>query len=248
MENSAFVVSGNTCTIIHNSEMFTITDTHMNYNRIIKLLNSGKFKKAVSKIDISKNLTKFGKGKIKVIDGVVYYGESVLSNGATKHLLACIEKGQDYRSLINFIDNLMENPSYRAVQELYTFLERSNVPITSNGTFLVYKKVRTDYLDIHSGTMDNTPGNVLTMARNMVDENSNNTCSAGLHVCAYSYLKSFGGSNSRIVICEVNPRDVVSIPVDYNSAKMRTCEYKVLKDVTDRVNTDGDILNDFEGI
>src|SRR5678815_3512509 len=28
--------------------------------------------------------------------------------------------------------------------------------------------------------------------------------------------------------CEVNPADVVSIPVDYDQAKMRVCKYKVL--------------------
>jgi hypothetical protein len=31
---------------------------------------------------------------------------------------------------------------------------------------------------------------------------------------------------------EVNPADVVAIPVDYNNAKMRVCKYKVLGVVT----------------
>ena len=33
--------------------------------------------------------------------------------------------------------------------------------------------------------------------------------------------------NVIIVSCIVNPMNVVSIPTDYNGAKMRVCEYKV---------------------
>jgi Ran GTPase-activating protein (RanGAP) involved in mRNA processing and transport len=36
---------------------------------------------------------------------------------------------------------------------------------------------------------------------------------------------------------KVNPRDVVAVPVDYNNAKMRVCEYVVLSVVTNE-NTD----------
>jgi len=31
----------------------------------------------------------------------------------------------------------------------------------------------------------------------------------------------------------VNPEDVVSIPTDYNDAKMRTCKYVVIEEVTE---------------
>jgi hypothetical protein len=41
-----------------------------------------------------------------------------------------------------------------------------------------------------------------------------------------SYLNHFGGA--RTVIVKVNPRDVVSIPSDYNGAKGRTCRYEVI--------------------
>ncbi|EFW4639850.1 helix-turn-helix domain-containing protein, partial [Shigella flexneri] len=33
---------------------------------------------------------------------------------------------------------------------------------------------------------------------------------------------------------KVHPRDVVSIPIDYNDAKMRTCQYEVVEDVTEQ--------------
>jgi len=33
---------------------------------------------------------------------------------------------------------------------------------------------------------------------------------------------------------KVNPKDVVSVPYDYNYSKMRVCEYEVLREVEDK--------------
>jgi hypothetical protein len=127
----------------------------------------------------------------------------------------------------------MENPSYRAVQELYKFLEVGQMPLTEDGHFLAYKKVRENFKDIHSGTFDNSVGKICEMPRNKVDEDSSRTCSSGLHVCSYSYLNSFGnGTTDKVVVVKINPRDVVSIPADYNNTKMRLCRYEVIQDVT----------------
>jgi hypothetical protein len=108
-------------------------------------------------------------------------------------------------------------------------LEKNNLPITPDGYFLAYKKVRANYLDVHSGTMDNSPGRVVEMPRNKVDDNQNNTCSHGLHFCSEGYLKHFGGE--RTVIVKINPADVVSIPNDYNQTKGRACRYEVIGEV-----------------
>jgi hypothetical protein len=133
--------------------------------------------------------------------------------------------------LEQFIDNLMENPSKRAVDELYGFLEKNTLPITDDGCFLAYKKVKADYKDVYSGTIDNSVGQNVSMPRNKVNDDANQTCSDGLHFCSIDYLKHFGGE--RIVILKINPRDVVSIPVDYNNAKGRCCAYYVIGEVED---------------
>jgi hypothetical protein len=67
------------------------------------------------------------------------------------------------------------------------------------------------------------------MERNKVDDNQNNTCSSGLHFCSENYLRSFGGD--RTVIVKINPRDVVSIPTDYDNSKGRACRYEVIGEV-----------------
>jgi hypothetical protein len=78
--------------------------------------------------------------------------------------------------------------------------------------------------------MDNSPGKIVEMERNAVDDNRDRTCSAGLHFCSQSYLTHFGGE--KIVIVKINPKDVVSIPSDYNDAKGRACRYEVVGEMT----------------
>jgi hypothetical protein len=74
--------------------------------------------------------------------------------------------------------------------------------------------------------MDNSVGRVVEMERNTVDDRAENTCSTGLHFCSQHYLSHFGGA--RTMILKINPRDVVSIPSDYNDSKGRACRYEVV--------------------
>jgi hypothetical protein len=64
--------------------------------------------------------------------------------------------------------------------------------------------------------------------RNCVDEDPDRTCSHGLHVCSFDYLPHFSHANGHVVVCKVNPADVVAIPRDYNNTKMRVCRYEVV--------------------
>jgi signal peptidase I len=122
----------------------------------------------------------------------------------------------------------MSNPSRAAVSELYDWLEKTSLPITEDGDFLAYKKVRDDYRDFHTGTWDNSVGRILTMPRNQVDDERDRHCSTGLHFCSLSYLPRYHGGRGRVMIVKINPGDVVSIPSDYDYAKGRTCGYQVI--------------------
>ena len=141
-------------------------------------------------------------------------------------MITMLQEGFPIEPMVNFMENLYANPSKRSVDELYNFLEKSQLPITPDGHFLAYKKVRDNYFDCHSGTMDNSVGKIVEMARNEVDDDKDRTCSAGLHFCSLDYLNHFGGA--RIMIVKINPKDVVSIPSDYNDTKGRACRYEVI--------------------
>lgn len=152
-----------------------------------------------------------------------------MSNLLVDRYFELMSYGMDLTPLKNFIKNLAENPSKRAVDELYGFISACKLPITEDGHFLAYKRVRYDYMDVYTGTMDNSVGKIVSMPRNMVDDDKERTCSYGLHFCSYEYLKHYGGE--RIMVLKINPRDVVSIPVDYNNSKGRCCRYEVISEL-----------------
>jgi hypothetical protein len=165
---------------------------------------------------------------IEVKDGNLYvFGDPVHSTLATR-VMSFLENGLDCVHLFKFILKLNLNPSKRAVDELYTFLEHRALPITDNGNFLAYKAVNSDYTDKYSGKFLNTIDAVLEMPRNKVDDNKEVGCSYGFHAGTIEYAKQFSGGHGRIVLVEINPSDVVSIPTDCQFQKLRTCKYKVV--------------------
>lgn len=152
-----------------------------------------------------------------------------------KHILKFFKEGLPYKPWVAFAKKLQKNPSYRSVQQLFKFLDAGSFTITDSGNFIAYKRVRNTFFDIHSNTMDNSPGKVLRVARNEVDEDPNRTCSHGLHVAHWTYAANhFGsaGAGDRFVYVEVDPADVVAVPADYSDQKMRVCGYTVLDECT----------------
>jgi len=165
---------------------------------------------------------------IEVKDGNMFvFGDPVHSTLATR-VLSLLENNLDCIPLFKFVLKLNLNPSKRAVDELYTFLEHKNLPLTLNGNFLAYKAVRADYTDVHSGKFLNTVDSVLEMPRNKVDDNKEVGCSYGFHAGTIEYAKGFVPQDGHLMLVEINPADVVSIPVDCNFQKLRTCKYKVV--------------------
>ena len=97
---------------------------------------------------------------------------------------------------------------------------------------IAYKRIREDYKDCYTGTIDNSVGAKPEMPRFEVDEDNNVTCSRGLHVCSESYLDKYSGE--RVIKVKVDPANFVAIPYDYSNSKARTCGYEVIEDVTDK--------------
>jgi len=229
-----FTLTQSSLTVLINGIPKVVDKTHVNLQKIIEAVTNGDEEAVLKFSDVSTAVVTFGEGKIEVKDGAILYKGEEVHNYVADKIFEFMSEGLPVTPLVNFLSNLMDNPSYRAVQELYKFLEVGGMPLTEDGHFLAYKKIRNDFKDIHSGTFDNSVGKICEMPRNQVDENSSVTCSRGLHVCSYGYLSHFGGYDSRVVICKINPRDVVSIPQDYNNTKMRLCRYEVIQDVTEQ--------------
>lgn len=255
-----YLIQGKNIVVVIGNVSHTISSTHISYEKIKEAIKIGDWDAVQDLVEPKKVILEYGKGNVGVQGEKMYWKGREFHNYLAAKFIEMYQEGFPVEPMVNFMENLMQNPSKRAVGELYAFLEKGNMPITADGHFLAYKKVRKDYMDIHSGTVLNKPAQFMTdedkeaikeaqgdrsevtvtvegdvtvvsMERNDVDDDANRTCSTGLHFCSLDYLDHFGGSDSRVVLLKINPRDVVSIPADYHATKGRACRYEIVEDI-----------------
>lgn len=225
-------ITENNVVVNYDGQTHIVSRSDALADKLILALKEGRSDDIPNLISTAKRIENFSKGNFVVQDGQILVNgipaPPVLGNKIVKFS----NEGLPFQPLVRFAENLQRNPSFRAVNELFQFLEKNDHPITENGNFIAYKRVRGNFKDIHSNTMDNSPGKVVEMPRNQVNEDSHQTCSHGLHVANWTYAHTqFASSDPAtdlMLEVEVDPADVVSIPVDYNQSKMRVCKYKVL--------------------
>lgn len=219
-----------------------IGKTHLNFQKIKDLIKelqnairnndpsmSALHDQLAMLVSVTKTFEAQTNGRLIIVDGEVIYKGHPIKNAVIDRIIWGMKEGYDVQSYILFLENLLDNPSKRSLDETYTFLERNGMGITEDGYILGYKKVRNDFMDGYTGKIDNSVGQKVTMERNEVCDDKDLTCSSGLHFCSLSYLSNYGcGNGSRVVIVKVNPKDIVSVPSDYDQAKVRCCAYEVI--------------------
>lgn len=230
-------------TLIDNKS-YPVEAAHTHYDELFEAVNEGdedKFFSLYSKAAVVN--TAFQGTGVVVKDGVVYFNGEGVHNVVTDKIISLSERGLNPQPMVNFLENLMKNTSARAVSELYKFLQHRKLPITEDGCFLAYKSVRSDFMDKHSGKINNAVGQVVTVHRNQVDEDMSKHCSFGLHVGALEYAGPGGwynNSGDKVVIVKVNPADAVSVPSDHEFTKLRVCKYEVISEYTQEEELDND--------
>jgi hypothetical protein len=238
-----YIITDNNITVNYQGQTHIVPRTDPLADQLIQAVREDRKEEIPNLVSLSKRVEEFGQGNFTVQDGVIFIKGQQAPEVLSKKIIRFTKEGLPHEPLVLFAENLLKNPSFRAVNELFQFLEKNDHPITDNGCFIAYKKVRSDFLDGHTGTMDNSVGNMVEMPRNQVNEDSSQTCSYGLHVANWDYACNVysAGEGAVMLEVEVNPADVVAVPTDYNQAKMRVCKYLVLG-VVDEEHSEGTSL------
>lgn len=252
-----YILGRGSITVMHDGVTHTVMQDHVNYQALLGAIRDKRWEDVAELVTPAQAVVSFASttsGTIEVRDGEVYYQGAPLHNAVTARIVEMMRDGFDAQPLTRFLEKLMTNPSRTAVTELYDWLAGTQLPITEDGDFIAYKKVREDYRDFYTGKVLNKPAElmtdqelaqmpqnvggvttevvdgytVLSMPRNQVDDNRDRTCSQGLHFCSLSYLPNYYGGRGRVLLVRINPADVVSIPSDYDFAKGRAWRYTVI--------------------
>ena len=193
MTKIPYIKTDSGLTAIINGKSFSITDDNPSYAQVWDALQKGEPAYVVADLfNTALAIRRWSGNNIEVRYNQLYYKGEVIDNVVADRIVELISQGYNADPLIKFLENLLANPSRRAVTELYSFLQHKNLPITEDGCFLAYKGVNDDYTDRHTGTYVNRPGANFKMLRNLVDDDLRRACSNGFHVGSLEYATSFG--------------------------------------------------------
>lgn len=233
-----FIKSGKSYSIIFDTgNPMMLTSEHPLFPTVDALIKEGRYDALGESVTEADRIKLHSKGRFYVgDDGIVYLvGSSVdeaIPAELSKMIVSFADAAADFEPLIKFWERLKQNPSEDSKKDLYSFLLHNDVPITEDGKFICWKRVKSDFTDIRTGKFNNAIGERVWMPREDVDPDRTVACSRGLHVAAFHYAKYDYYSYTGILIeCEVDPVNVVAVPLDYDCKKMRVCEYVPIRQI-----------------
>ena len=225
-----YILTEKSLMVVIGGKALTMNADHPAWTQAMDALNNEEYERLEGLFDVSKAVEDYAdaESKVSVEDGAVLYDGEMVHNLVVDKILNFMQQGLPFKPLVRFLGKLMANPSRRAVNELYTFLEHKNMPITPDGNFIAYKGVTGDFKDFYTNCFDNSVGKTLEMTRNTVCDDANVGCSQGFHAGSYEYAKGYASNGGYLMRVEIDPSDVVSVPVDCSCQKLRTAKYKVV--------------------
>lgn len=233
----------NQWSVFFNGSSYVFDQTHKNYDKLVECVRKKlPYEEFLKLHNSSESINSWGNGVFSVVNGFIEYKGRQIVSSLSQRILSMIEDGFDYQPMLRFVENLYDNPSQRCLAELYKFLEHKKLPITDDGCFIGWKGVsvadseftdrmgrrvvKGQLVDKYTGkSFRNEPGDLNEMSRNQVCDDPEIGCSGGLHIGSFEYAKDW---SSTVVVCKVNPRDVVSVARDCGFQKLRCCKYEVL--------------------
>ena len=233
-------------TVVVNGKSVTFDPTHPEYSGLTECVKTGDADEFTELIETGHVIENWSEGDFQFTDGFLFYEDEPVRNVITNRIVQMIKEGWDHKPMLTFLENLYENVSHRAVNEFYDWIQHKGLAITPDGYILGYKGVAVysgpeqtdmdgnllkegDLVDRYTGVSHrNNVGDSPGMKRRRVDDNCNNGCGSGLHAGTFEYASSWAGSDGKVILVKIDPRDVVSIPVDCDFQKLRCHKYEVV--------------------
>jgi len=229
-----------------DGESYLVDETHPHYDEIWERVQSDD-PTVVELYDIEEGvgdlfapLTE----RVVIRNGEVLFDNDLADDSLTQAMLECYKNGEEDQAiaLANFFEKLAQNPSDQSQHMLYNFLQNTRLTILSNGDMVAYKGIMNDRRSIHSGKgvvdgepieghIPNEDGSTIEVPRSYVNDDIDVACSTGLHAGTYEYASTWSSNAGVVVAVAINPRDVIAVPRDHGSQKIRCCRYKVLNKV-----------------
>lgn len=235
----------NRWTVILGGQPFQFDHTHPYYTGLVECVHVSDEEEFVYLFNTGDKIEDWSEGDFEFRDGFLYFEDEQVASDPTNRIVEMIRQGFPHEPMLNYLTNLYDNVSERAVKESYKWSSHKGLPITDDGMLVGYKGVSVhrgqtinvkngelkdgDFVDRYTGkTFRNNVGDKCSMRRRQVCDDHTEGCASGLHVGTYQYACDWAGPTGAVVLVKFNPKDIVSVPSDCNCQKMRVSEYEVI--------------------
>lgn len=233
-EDFKYVITNQSITFYFDFQIKTVLAGEDLYDQLKLAIEAKDWNSIPALLSVENYLSAKSNFKFKVEDGIVLVdtdnGWWSCPSDLNDTIIKFMKNNLSFDYLVKFAQNLSKNPSPRSIQQLFSFLTKNKFTICEDGSFVGYKSVSkkgTKLVDTYTKTISHNPGDIIKMSWEDVEDDPNITCARGAHAANLDYAKnSYPGDV--IVWVKICPSDVVSVPTDYNNAKMRTRGYQVM--------------------
>ena len=242
--------------VYEDGELASVPGTHPQFDKLIELLRSGKstdeeVKRLVNILHVAGTKLQALTDRVSVEPYGVFFDGDQLRTELADVLIELLEQGKDddLKAVALFLENAAANQTMEGIDAMYRWITNGDLVLTERGTFLAYKGVYftddggaesitsgTALVDgvVHTGRIPNPIGSVISMPRSEVTADTSVACGPGLHAGTFQYANGFG--HGKLILVEINPRDVVSVPSDSSCQKLRVSKYKVVERIDKRLD------------
>jgi hypothetical protein len=183
-----YLIFPTTLSVIVKGKTYTINKEDAKYAQVLELALNNEEEELYKLLNVTSVIAEnLG---IEITNGLVTYNGENLPKALNRMIIAMHKQRlTNIQPLINFWNKLKLNPSYRPLNFLSDFIEANNVVINENGNLILYKivartKEKDVFIDLYSRTFKHEFGVPVSIPRNKVDDNIDNTCSQGLNMVA----------------------------------------------------------------
>lgn len=229
MKNFTLHPNHNTLTLIHDGGFGSIDTTTDEGLAILNTLRS-EGTDAAYDMWLNTQIEDCVWGSISVKGGNVYHDNRIVSNVEIEWFLRLrSELGDEgMEPYARFLTKIQANPDNGSMSQVFDFIGNTRLSITPDGNLLAYKAVRSNFKDKYSGKIDNSVGQLVQMSRSQISSDRDMHCHYGLHAGSWEYAAEwFGSYGDRLIIVEIDPKDIVCVPNDHSFGKLRCCRYRV---------------------
>jgi hypothetical protein len=142
MKKISYIISPSYRISAHiDNQPYVVNPDHPRYKDIVAAIqqdDADTFKKLA---DINSAIADYTIGLVSVVHGVVKFKDRVVQTYTAQRILDAMKLGLPFEPVIRFLENVMLNPSKRAVDELDHWMSHNDIPITDDGFWLGYKRL-----------------------------------------------------------------------------------------------------------